>query len=296
MTFSLCGRNDFIFSDKEKRRGMNPEEYEDWKRKYKGVFGGLRIARKYAQFQSLTSGLREDGIVELTCPLHNVYDCGKCQLGVDLDRVVSPLHGYNTFSPEVSCLIGYMLRKKFMTLEEISVIVNDGIVLFREEHLLHYLYMHLANKGTQLPRNVVHVFRKYRKYLLYWFLSYRSPYSMFRAQYPPVWCDFVSHHYQKIFRRPCGQYINNLSQDFRRYDNIIRFDFNNKQFIRSRMTDLFFPVVQHVGGEEDDETGEEVNLLLRGPPMVVNNEPMDLDMEDDQESTDSDSNDGEIMG
>jgi len=262
---------------KKRKRGMTPEQYEIWKAKYKERFGVLRISRKYAKFETVSSGLKEDGIVDVTCPMHNKYDCGKCQLGINLDPIIKPLHGYSTFSPEVSCLISFLVNEKYLTLEEIAGIVNDAIVLFREEHLLHYLFMFMRKKKVKLPSNIIYIFKKYRKYLLYWFLSYRSVYGMYRGQSPPVWCDFVMRDINRVFRKPSGTYINNLTSDFRRFNDMLRYDFNTRQYVRSQVSELLFPVVQHV---TQTQVGDESTVTLG-----INTDYMERSYYEDEDSS-----------
>jgi len=264
---------------KKRKRGMTPEQYEIWKAKYKERFGVLRVSRKYAKFESVSSGLKEDGIVDITCPMHNKYDCGKCQLGINVDPIIAQLHGFSTFSPEVSCLISFLVNEKFLTPEEITGIVNDAIVLYREEHLLHYLFMFMRKKqNMKLPGNIIYIFKKYRKYLLYWFLSYRSVYGMYRAQSPPVWCDFVMRDPYRVYREPSGTYINNLTSDFRRYNDMLRYDFNTRQYVRSQVSELLFPNMQYVTQTMD---GDSITLS-QGVPMIGGY--YDEDEEDDDSS------------
>jgi len=100
---------------------------------------------------------------------------------------------------------------------------------------------------------------------------------MYRGQSPPVWCDFVMRDINRVFRKPSGTYINNLTSDFRRFNDMLRYDFNTRQYVRSQVSELLFPVVQHV---TQTQIGDESTVTLG-----INTDYMERSYYEDEDSS-----------
>lgn len=257
-----------------KRQMLSEEEYREWKRPYKERAKNMIVNRKYALHEFVNNNVYHDNPTPLTCDIHSIVGCKFCLIGEDISPYIESFFGYSDFSPEVSSLIKFLIENKILYLDDISKFVNDTIVIFREEHLLFYMFWYLRKLKRNIPLGVVRVFSRYRKKLIYWFISYRSALSMFKSRRPPDWSDMIFKN-AAVYRRSQGEYKLGISIDFRRYDCMFRYDFALRQYVRSTIAETFFQIPMMINHgllnpfpPEIDPGGQIINQLQHISSMV----------------------------
>jgi hypothetical protein len=243
------------------RSVLSKEQYKLWKKPEKESAKVLIVSRRYAIHEYVNSNVFHDNPCPLTCDLHSVVCCQLCLIGEDIAKYIDAFYGFVDFSPEVSCLLKMLISSGVLLLEEISKIVNDTIIVFREEHLLIYIYWYLRKNKRLMTKGCERVFARYRKRLIYWYLAYRSAFSMHKSGKPPSWSDMILRN-SNVYRYPMGKYASNISVDFRQHDCMFRYDFVKKQYVRSTVSESFFqiPMLVSISAAADENDWEQINI------------------------------------
>jgi len=237
---------EYYYQKKTRKRALlSTEVYKEWKKSIRHQAKSLIVTRKYAQHEFVNTNIYHDNPVPIRCDLHAQLYCRLCEVGEDVGSLVHLFYGFCDFSPEISCLLRVLFSQLILLKEDIPFIINDTIVIYREEHLLLLIYWYICKMKRNIPNNIRRVFFRYRKRVLYWFMAYRSALSMHKSSKPPSWSDIVLRA-DNVYRRPQGVYTHNVSLDFRRYDCMLRYDFSRKQYFRSTISEAFFqlPMLQ----------------------------------------------------
>jgi len=172
-------------------------EFSRWQEEYKRVSWQMVVCHKYANSDYMVRG---DKNVRIVCELHQALECVRCNHGEWILASLDFFYGYRDFSPEVLSLLRMLFDKKLLRESDFGKIFDRRILYKRQEYILYLIYEYIKREKRGMPSNVMRVFGKYRKHMVYWHMVCQSSVMCLKSSRPPEWKDLIIKN-KHAFRR-----------------------------------------------------------------------------------------------